>query len=90
MKKQMDVALMDSGLDYFFVLYKGSYAETFDIESQIYHLNRCYPNFYYDSHTNFTYGKVYVVLKVTKRGLYVMTNDLGKTNAYSVKGFEKI
>ena len=58
------------------------------IEDQKHHLSKCY-TYHFRPPVGFSYGRVYAVTKVTKRGLYVMTDDFGKTNTYSPKGFER-
>lgn len=82
------LALQDIEQDYFFVVCKKNFYENESIEDQKHLLSKCY-TYYFRPPVRFSYGRVYAVTKVTKRGLYVMTDDFGKTNAYSPKGFER-
>lgn len=82
------LALEDTNLEYFFVVCKLNIYGDESIEHQKEHLKKC-STYHFNEPALFTYGRVYAVTKVTKRGLFVMTNDYGKTNAYSPIGFER-
>ena len=83
-----NLALEDTALEYFFVVCKRNFHDYETIEQQKELLKKCY-TYHFSEPAPFTYGRVYAVTKVTKRGLFVMTNDYGKTNTYSPAGFER-
>ena len=83
-----NLALEDIKQDYFFVVCKKNFHENETIEYQKHFLSKCY-TYHFRPPVDFSYGRVYAVTKVTKRGLYVMTNDFGKTSVHSPQGFER-